>query len=460
MKTVGIIAEYNPFHNGHLYQIQQAKEITGADSVVVVMSGDFVQRGEPAWTDKYLRTQMALTNGVDFVFELPVVYATSSAEIFALAGVSLLTSLGFVDSICFGSECGNLTLLTEVADFLTSPDATFEENMRKLISSGISYPAAKETLLKEHFSDELAKDSTLLSSPNNILAIEYLKAISLLKSSLTPYTITRKAAGYHNLDFQDSFASASAIRNLHNTSDHISGQIASVIPGSVLDLLTKETTRYPITADDFSVLLYYSLATISSENCILDLNVEILNRIHKNMSVYTHFSEFAAQIKPKQYTYSRISRALLHTMLHISNYQSLYQNFDGQKNTSQDNHPMTPYEFASFLANYRLPFVPYARLLGFVKEKSPLLRKNNAIPIITKPADGNTILDIFYSDITSQLDSSMPFVTTQQLQTTYLDYANYLYEKDIFVSNLYAKVQQNKLGGIHRNEYRQNPVIL
>ena len=132
MNTIGIIAEDNPFHNGHLYQINKIKALTGAENIVAVMSGDFVQRGTPAWTDKYLRTKMALSQGIDLVFELPAVFAVSSAETFARAGVSLLTSLGFVDGICFGSECDSFSLLQNIASFLANPDAAYEETIHRL----------------------------------------------------------------------------------------------------------------------------------------------------------------------------------------------------------------------------------------------------------------------------------------------------------------------------------------
>ena len=138
MKTLGIIAEYNPFHNGHLYQIQKAKELTNADCVVIVISGDFVQRGTPAWTDKYLRTKMALLNQADLVFEMPVVYASSSAETFALAGVSLLNSLGFVDMLCFGSECGDLLKLQDIATFMQHPPKDFYQTITSYTAKGFS----------------------------------------------------------------------------------------------------------------------------------------------------------------------------------------------------------------------------------------------------------------------------------------------------------------------------------
>ncbi|MDO4167555.1 MAG: nucleotidyltransferase family protein [Eubacteriales bacterium] len=155
MKTVGIIAEYNPFHRGHEYQIRQIRKQTGAEHVIIVMSGDFVQRGTPAWTDKFLRTEMALAGGADLVFELPVHFSTASAEGFAQGGVSLLDSLGFVDGICFGSECGNLEALSQIAHFLVAQDARIHTKIQNRLAEGYTYPAARAEILSDAFPDLL-----------------------------------------------------------------------------------------------------------------------------------------------------------------------------------------------------------------------------------------------------------------------------------------------------------------
>ena len=196
MKTTGIIAEYNPFHNGHAYQIETIRRQTGADNIVIVMSGNFVQRGMPAFTDKYLRTAMALENGASFVFELPVIYASASAGLFALGGAALLESLGFVDNICFGSECGNINILNQTANILTN-NTISGPVINKFIKSGISYPAAQAMAITQQVPGHTEETSQVLSQPNNILAIEYLKALKLLKSKITPFTIKRCDSGYN-----------------------------------------------------------------------------------------------------------------------------------------------------------------------------------------------------------------------------------------------------------------------
>lgn len=457
MKTLGIIAEYNPFHNGHLYQIQKAKELTKADCVVVVMSGDFVQRGAPAWTDKYLRAKMALHSQVDLIFEIPVVYSVSSAEAFALAGVSLLTSLGFVDMLCFGSECGDISKLQKAADFLQQPPECFHTAITSYTASGLSFPIARKQAFLDCYPVAAQKDGTLtdsandfaaiLDSPNNILAIEYLKAIKTCQSHLTPITIKRSDAGYHNtdLDRHTQLASASAIRqSFCTTSDTLTSkeqdtttmtdkpaplisngdllaQIQLYFPDAVYCIMQKEQNHFPITENAFSDLLYYRLCHLSeSDKDILDMSEELFFRIRKELASYTDYLSFIEKVKTKQYTYTRVSRVLLHLLLDITKEDLLL--------TKQDS----------------FPFVPYARLLGFSKEKSAYLRYDTKIPVITKPADGMAQIRDFYKDS----------------DTAYVQTALTLYEKDLFASNLYSRVQSRVLKCALIDEYHQKPVIV
>lgn len=445
MNTIGIITEYNPFHNGHKYQIETLRAMTGAQNIIIIMSGDFVQRGTPAWTDKYLRTQMALLNGADMVFELPVAFSTSSAMTFAHAGVSILTLLDFVDGICFGSEYDNLPLLEKTADFLSAPPASFEERIRCLTADGISYPAARQKALNELFFKTSNEASVLPDSPNTILALEYLTAIRRLNSPLKAFLIQRNDKGYHSDSIDTCFASASAIRNV--TTDFLD-TISSAVPGKVLRLLKTNSDRYPITENDFSDLLYYRLLHLKKEdNTILDMTGEILYRIQKMLPEFTTFSEFTTKIKTKQYTYSRISRVLLHCLLEISYspYASLIPDFckTGINSTSI---PAT-----------ELPFVPYARLLGFRKEKSRLLRNKTKLPVITKPADGMKQIMEFYGKTKQEPSKN---AVLQTIPKSYTDYAAALYRTDLAASNLYRQVQSTTLGCKRKNEYLNQPVIL
>lgn len=236
MKVVGIVAEYNPFHNGHRYHIEEARKCTGADFVVVVMSGDFVQRGEPAVIDKYHRTEMALSQGADLVLELPAAFACASAEYFATGAVSLLHALGCVDTLCFGSECGHLDLLEEIADLFIQEPSEYKEYLKTALKSGYSFPAARDEALKEYFAEDLVKTAqiaSVLSAPNNILGIEYIKALKVLGSSIRPVTITRMGQGYHETTFSDSFCSATALRRLLETPNTAPGCMQSQVPEAV-----------------------------------------------------------------------------------------------------------------------------------------------------------------------------------------------------------------------------------
>lgn len=357
MKTVGIIAEYNPFHQGHEYQIQEIRRRTGAKHIVVVMSGDFIQRGGPAWTDKFLRTEMALAGGADLVFELPVHFAAASAESFALGGVSLLHQLRFVDGICFGCECGNLEALSTLADYLVTQEQPIHEQIQERLSRGISYPAARAELLTETFPDLTTANPGLLTDPNNILGIEYLKALRRLDSSMKAFLIPRHGGAYHDISMEQKYPSASAIRSYYAKTGTLPPQ---GIPASTRNILNKHTTRFPLTEDDLSDLLYYKLRSMDADAyTVCDMTPELWNRIQKQLPYYQTFSQFTERLKTKQYTHTRIQRVLLHLLL--------------------DLHPTGDY-------------TAYARLLGFRPSHSALLRTETAIPILTKVADQNTVL--------------------------------------------------------------------
>ena len=213
MKIAGLITEYNPFHNGHLYHIQQTKHKADADAVIVVMSGDYVQRGVPAVMPKRLRVESALECGASAVFELPVCYSTGSAELFAESAVALLDQLQIVDSLCFGSECGDLDALSEIADLLCQEPEEYRSLLKKHLRNGLSFPCARREALNEYLPEK--NFAALLDEPNNILGIEYLKAIKKLKSPVKPYTILRKGARYHDKELStENLSSASAIRSL------------------------------------------------------------------------------------------------------------------------------------------------------------------------------------------------------------------------------------------------------
>lgn len=436
MKTTGIIAEYNPFHNGHAYQIENIRRQTGADNIVIVMSGNFVQRGTPAFTDKYLRTAMALENGADFVFELPAIYATASAGLFALGGTALLESLGFIDNICFGSECGDINILNKAASMLTSNNKFPDPVINKIIKSGVSYPAAQSMAIKQHFPDCAEEIKHVLRQPNNILAIEYLKALKLLKSKITPFTIKRCDNGYNNTDYTnctDNFSSASAIRNAFASEKEPLKAISSFIPGNIFKILSQNTERININEDMFSNILYYKLRSIINKNNIpvtlstltefLDVSDALACRIVKHIEKYNTFTGFATTLKTKQYTYNRICRALLHIMLDIRT----------------DSFNITlPLSSHSHLNSCQI--TPYARLLGMDKSKSSILKNITNTILVTKTADA--IKRIKKNTLYS---------------SSLINFAEKTFEKDIFAADLYRNIKYNN--NTCPDEYRAGIII-
>lgn len=389
MKTVGLITEYNPFHNGHAYHIEKAKMLTGADRVIVVMSGDFVQRGAPAVMPKHLRTESALLSGASLIIELPVCFATGSAEYFAQGSISLLNQLGCIDSICFGSECGDLHLLKEIAQILADEPIEYQTALKQALKEGASFPAARQEALNI-YSD---KYSEILASPNNILGIEYLKALAKIHSKMEPFTIKRIGAGYHDMDIDGQFSSATAIRSdIYQLADVNSSSeslplthIQTQVPSSCHELMKKNyQTRYPVKADDFSLLLKAKLLseTAGSLSHYLDMSPELANRILRLRNDYLSFEQFCDLLKTKELTRSRISRSFIHVLLGITN---------------------------DWLTAMKAP-APYARILGFRRDHADLLgilKQTSDIPLITSPARAVLAdtayqmleLDIYASDL-------------------------------------------------------------
>lgn len=389
MKTVGLITEYNPFHNGHAYHIEKAKMLTGADRVIVVMSGDFVQRGAPAVMPKHLRAESALLSGASLILELPVCFATGSAEYFAQGSISLLNRLGCIDSICFGSECGDLHLLKEIAQILADEPIEYQTALRQALKDGASFPAARQKALNI-YSD---KYSEILALPNNILGIEYLKALAKLHSKMEPFTIKRIGAGYHDMDIDGQLSSATAIRSdIYQLADVNSSSeslplthIQTQVPSSCHELMKKNyQTRYPVKADDFSLLLKAKLLseTAGSLSHYLDMSPELANRILRLRNDYLSFEQFCDLLKTKELTRSRISRSFIHVLLGITN---------------------------DWLTAMKAP-APYARILGFRRDHADLLgilKRTSDIPLITSPARAVLAdtayqmleLDIYASDL-------------------------------------------------------------
>ncbi len=396
MKTVGLITEYNPFHNGHKYHIDEAKRLTGASYVIVVMSGNYVQRGAPAIIDKYSRAKMALDNGADLVLELPVCYATASAEFFAYGAVALLDKLGIVDYLCFGSESGDIHPLMEAAQFLSNPAKSFDNQLRHFLKEGFTYPAARLKALGTSFEAmETGKGQALtqiLTEPNNILGIEYLKALLYFQSKIKPVTIKRVSNHYHDTQLSDKLiqpelsltrstdttrekvainpviSSATAIRRAmepENTDDFSSLiKAKSSVPSNVFQILEKNyLTTYPITGEDFSSIIKYKLLTENKRTLTeyLDITADLADRLKNMSNLHLSIAELTNEIKTKNMTLTRINRALLHILLNIKT-KTLKEYMDEG-------------------------YILYARILGVKKQSSHLIRKiekQENLPIITK----------------------------------------------------------------------------
>lgn len=356
MKTVGIIAEYNPFHKGHTYLIEKAKEITGADFAVVIMNGDFVQRGEPAVYDKYTRTEQALTGGADMIFELPLRFGISSAGDFAYGGILALHSLGFVDSVCFGSECGDITVLQEIAAFLKEEPQDFRTLLNHFLRKGFAFPAARTLALTKAG----GFNRSLLSEPNNILGIEYCLALLHLSSPIKPVTLTRIGQDYHGNDNDKiEYPSATTLRRqiYLNNPPHIH-------------------------ADDLSGALGYALLRESDFSRYKDIHSDLADRLQSFVPNFTSFTEYVDECHNPSITKGRVRRGLLQCLFNLR---------------STDNT------------------MPYLRLLGMKKEASSLLadREETSCTIVSRLAtdsrkltlQANALLqqDIMASDLYRQI---------------------------------------------------------
>jgi len=319
MKTVGIISEYNPFHNGHKYHIQAAKEACGADHTVCIMSGSFVQRGEPSIFDKWSRAKTAVMNGADLVIELPVVYACQPAEIFAAGAVKILASLGVIDYLCFGSELGDTGTLHQLAKLLQNEPEAFKQLLKKQLEQGVSYPKALSTALSHYTrEDQQCVTDDILKNPNNVLGIEYIKALMALKSRIEPVAVKRIESSHNDTGITGHISSATAIRNEIKSSG-ISEKVKMSMPESSASVIESniKALRHPLYLEDFSDILLYRLRTIEESELQKYLNVRegIENRLKKYAVTCTGSEELIEAVKTKRYTRTYIQRLLCHVLL-------------------------------------------------------------------------------------------------------------------------------------------------
>ena len=349
MNVVGIIAEYNPFHKGHAYQIQKAKKQCGAEFAVVVMNGDFVQRGETAIFEKYTRTKEAIWGGADLIFELPVRFGLSSAGDFAMGGILALNALPFVTHLCFGTETGDLTPLLQAASFLCDEPDSYRTRVKHFVKQGILYPKARSLALAA----ESGLPTETWDSPNNILGLEYCVALQKLHSKIKPFTIRREGQGYHDNDTPalSDFPSATFLRKQ----------------------IRKAGEKENLSLSDFSSLIGYSLLTAKDLCRIKDITPDLSDRIRNELPKYREINEFVKTIKNPSLTTGRIKRSFFQCL------------FDIEKEE---------------------PVMPYLRVLGMKKEASSLLsqKENASCQILTKlafdvPKMDDTAKKLFAKDL-------------------------------------------------------------
>lgn len=443
MKTAGIIVEYNPFHNGHQLHLERTREKTGADFIIAVMSGNFVQRGAPALTDKYTRTKMALLGGADLVLELPVIFATGSAGDFAAGAVSLLDKLGVVDSLCFGSEAGSIVPFRNAALLLSEEPPQFRSFLQEKLKQGYSFPLARSMAIQNCLSschssrscgahgdpekecaasdDSAFMPNDFLTAPNNILGMEYCTALYKRKSAICPVTIKREGAGYHDstlftgTDNAHALSSAIAIRKaLQKRQEHPDwDEITASIPPSMHPLWQEIFLRgWLLFPEDFTKELRFRLI-LEADNGFTqyaDVSRELSDKLKKNHLSFTDWDSLCETLKSRELTYSRISRALCRILLSVT---------DSQLREARAND-----------------YVPYARILGFRQSAVPLLsaiKKNSSIPLISKLADTYRLLP---ADALSML------------------------RQDIAAAHLYESAAAAKAKTLPQNEYTRQICIL
>ncbi|WP_328225372.1 MULTISPECIES: nucleotidyltransferase [Sutcliffiella] len=360
MEALGVIVEYNPFHNGHLYHLQQSKNLTNPDVVIAVMSGQFLQRGEPALVSKWERTKMALLNGIDIVVELPYAFATQKAEVFATGAVSILSELR-VDSFCFGSEQGNIEDFNRTVQLMGEKSDPYHSSVQKYIKEGNSYPKASSLAFSETFQNENVID---LTQPNNILGFHYVKAVLELGSPIQPFTIGRTTAGYHDEQlYPSNIASATAIRkHLFETNREIQ-HVQDYVPAPTFSVLQqiKSFHRW----EDYYSLLKYKILCSTPEQLRTFYEVEegIEYRLQECMKKSKTFQEFMTMLKTKRYTWTRLQRMCTHILTNTTK--------DEMKRVTEKK------EYS------------YVRLLGMSKAGQHYLReikKDITIPIISNVA--------------------------------------------------------------------------
>ncbi len=361
MSNVGIIAEYNPFHNGHEYHLKAAKKLSGADRAIVVMSGDFVQRGEPAMFDKHLRAKWALENGADMVLLLPAVFSLASAQAFASGGVGILHGTGIVDHLAFGSESGNTPALKNAARMADDESDELKQLIRANLDGGLSYPDARARAWQQHMGE-----NSLLSSPNDILGIEYIRALNTFGSVIQPLAVPRTGPGHDSPEFIDNIASASAIRKCltHNIGISHDALLPAGILAGINDAIQSELA--PRTLDNLSRETVFALRRMTKQQlaALPDVGEGLENLLHSACRQHGDIISVLEQVKSRRYTMARLKRICMCALL------------------GMNSNPMDKLDGL------------YIRVLGVRKDALHLLsqmKEKATLPIVTRFADAEQL---------------------------------------------------------------------
>ncbi|MUT66310.1 nucleotidyltransferase [Paenibacillus sp. NEAU-GSW1] len=375
MRTVGLIVEYNPFHNGHQYHLQQSQKITGAEAVVAVMSGNFLQRGEPAVMDKWARTETALRGGCDLIIELPAAYATQAAEWFAYGAVSLLEATGVVDAFCFGTESGELDPLREAARVIANEPPAFQSMLKGALAEGAAYPSAYSAAVSAYL-QSIGNDraaSFPFAQPNHTLGLHYLIALERIGGAMEPHTLRREKSDYNQTTVTDQkIASATAIRKLLLEQRQLA-DCKAYVPETTYDVMAREWTagRSPVSWTEFTAPLLHGIVTRSPRQ-LAEMREMTEGLEHRMLGALPSlqsfdFEPFIDLIKTKRYTRTKLQRALLSILL-------------GHRKED-------------FTADKLSAGVEYIRVLGFTEKGRGLLRrmrKEAKLPVLLSAARTET----------------------------------------------------------------------
>lgn len=361
MNIYSLVCEFNPLHNGHAYLLNSMKN-SGASHIIAVMSGNFTQRGEPAAIEKHFRTKAALLNGADVVIELPVAYALSSAERFAQGGISLIKATGCTGSVFFGSECGDIAALCKVCDAFEGQD--FKTVLAGYLKKGENYVTAQENAIKDLHGAEL---SQIIKTPNNILAVEYIRALRALNCSAKPQTIKRSGTNHDSTEAVGSFASASLLRERIQNGEH---QLNNYMPSSAFDILNRaiESQNGISRLSNIDSVVLYKLLTMNDEEYSLlpEISEGIENRLKKAVYISKSTEQILENAKTKRYTLARLRRLLMCAVLGIT-----------------ESDAVSPPQ--------------YIRILGFNENGREVLRKmrkTSTLPIVMKAGDVSKLSDL------------------------------------------------------------------